>query len=193
MIKAAGLSLLFAVAACGATLGSPDGGTGGAGGASACEAAVAVDRTCAVAADCVAVAHTSNCCGQTVFIGIRASEQTRYQALESQCDASYPACGCAASEPTTDDGSHVRFDGTAGVACVQGRCITFVPECGAPCAAGTMCFSCANPASVFAACTTPCTASSDCHDPALPLCQSSSSGNTFGMYCTPANVACDTR
>ena len=28
---------------------------------------------------------------------------------------------------------------------------------------------------------------------ALPLCQTGTSGNTYGMYCTAADVACDTK
>ena len=62
--------------------------------------------------------------------------------LEAQCDPTYPACGCAAQQPFVDDGSHVQFQGTAGVTCLQGKCTTFVPECGQPCATGTTCFSC---------------------------------------------------
>jgi hypothetical protein len=177
------------LAACGSSaLTQPDGG-----GTGACQAVVALDRSCTTDTDCVGVAHTSSCCGSVVFIGIRQSEQARYQTLEAQCDAGYPACGCAAGPPTTDDGSQLRFDGTPGVTCVQGKCSTFVPECAAPCANGTTCFSCANGPSLFAACTTACTASGDCHDPALPLCQMGSSGNTSGMYCTASGVACDTR
>lgn len=193
------VACLVALAGCGSTLAGPDGGgggatgTGGSGGASACQAALAVDRSCTTAGDCVAVGHTSNCCGQVVFVGIRASQQAQFQALEAACDASYPACGCAAGQPATDDGSRLRFDGTAGVTCVQGQCTTFVPDCGAPCATGTTCFSCSNHASAFAACTTACSASSGCADPALPLCQNGTSGNTAGMYCTAAGVACDTK
>jgi len=187
------LPLLFA--ACGSGTLTADGGpmgTGGTGGAAACQMALAVDRSCTSASDCVAVSHTSNCCGQAQMIGIRTSAQSAFQTLEAQCDATYPACGCAAGQPTTDDGSRIKFDGAAGVACEQGKCTTFVPDCGGPCAAGTTCFSCANHAVMFAACTTACTASGDCHDPALPLCQMCSTGNTYGMYCTAANVACDT-
>jgi hypothetical protein len=189
-------SMMLALGACGSGTLAPDGGspgTGGAGGAAACQMALAVDRSCAIASDCVAVSHTSNCCGTAQVIGIRASEQARFQPLEAQCDATYPACGCATGPSTTDDGSRLAFDGTAGVTCVQGKCTTFVPDCGSPCPAGTTCFSCSNHASLFAACTVACAGNSDCHDPALPLCQNGSSGNTYGMYCTAAGVACDTK
>ena len=179
--------------ACGSgSLGGPDGG-GGASGSGACQAVLALDRSCATSADCVAVSHTTNCCGQEQIFGLRATEQARFTTLEAQCDPTYPACGCAAQQPFVDDGSQVRFQGTAGVACVQGKCTTFVPECGAPCATGTTCFSCTNHGSMFAACTTMCTGSVDCHDAALPLCQSGTTGNTYGMFCTASNVACDTQ
>jgi hypothetical protein len=189
---------LIAVAGCGSGSLQRDGGGGGAGGgnASACQAVVALDRSCAGDSDCFAARHASDCCGNSVVIGLRTSEQARYQALEPACAASYPACGCPAGLPTTDDGSTLRFDATAGVACRAGMCTTFVPECGQPCTGGRVCFSCANLNGTFAACTTPCTdtaASSDCPDPALPLCQQGSSGNAFGTFCTAAGVACDTR
>ena len=135
--------------------------------------------------------HTSNCCGQVEFVGIRASEQTRYQALEAQCVVTYPACGCPAQQPLTDDGSRLRFDDVAGVACVQGTCTTFVPDCGAPCGAGTTCFSCADRAGVFAACTTTCAGSAACTDATRPLCQMGATGNVAGMFCTPSEIACD--
>jgi hypothetical protein len=169
-------------------------GAGGAGGAtSPCQAVLALDRSCTTAADCFAGAHVTNCCGQMHFVGFRTSERTQFQTLEAQCDATYPACGCAAGQPTTDDGSRLRFDGQPGVTCLQGTCTTFVPDCGKPCATGTTCFSCSNHSSVFAACTTMCTGNTDCHDPSLPLCQNGSSGNTSGMFCTASNVACDTK
>ena len=49
-----------------------------------------------------------------------------------------------------------------------------------PCAAGTTCFSCTNHGSMFAACTTTCTGSPDCHDATLPLCQSGSQATRTG-------------
>ena len=77
--------------------------------------------------------------------------------------------------------------------CVQGKCTTFVPDCGKPCGNGTTCFSCSNHAQLFAACTTTCADSTACTDPTLPLCQMGTSGNTAGKFCTAANVACDTK
>jgi hypothetical protein len=117
----------------------------------------------------------------------------RFQAIESQCDATYPPCGCAAGQPMTDDGSHLEFGGQAAVACVQGICTTYVSDCGKPCGAGTTCFTCANHLALFAACTTACTATTACPDASLPKCQTGTSGNIAGMYCTASNVTCDTR
>ena len=73
--------------------------------------------------------------------------------------------------PMTEDGSTLRFDQQAGVTCLQGKCTTFVPDCGKPCASGTTCFTCISHNANFAACTTMCTDSSQCSDPSLPLCQ----------------------
>src|SRR5204862_1041822 len=55
------------LAACGSGTLTLDGGptgTGGTNGVAACQMALAVDRSCTTASDCVAVSHTSNCCGQ---------------------------------------------------------------------------------------------------------------------------------
>ena len=167
-------------------------GGGGAGGTtSPCQAVLALDRSCTTAADCFAGAHTTNCCGQVQFIGFRTSVKTQFQTLEAACDLTYPLCGCAAGQPTADDGSRLRFNDQAGVTCLQGKCTTFVPDCGQPCSAGTTCFSCMSKPTMFAACTTMCTDNNACLDPTLPLCQMGMSGNTSGKFCTAANVACD--
>src|SRR3954462_5032479 len=86
-------------AACGSgSLGGPDGG-GGAGGTGACQAVLALDRSCSTSGDCVAVSHTTHCCGKEQIFGLRAPEQARFATLEAQCDPPYPACGCAAQQP----------------------------------------------------------------------------------------------
>ena len=88
--------------------------------------------------------------------------KTQFQTLEAQCDLTYPLCGCAAGQPTADDGSRLRFTDQAGVTCLQGKCTTFVPDCGQPCGAGTTCFSCISKPTMFAACTTMCADSNAC-------------------------------
>lgn len=133
-----------------------------------------------------------NCCGSVQFIGFRNSEKAKFQSLEAACDATYPLCGCATQQPVADDGSRLRFTDQASVTCVQGKCTTFVADCGQPCATGMTCFSCVTHLSTFAACTTMCADSTACHDPTLPLCQMGTSGNVAGKFCT-ANIACDTK
>ncbi len=193
------VAFAVALAACGSVAGTGDGGTGGvtgtggAGGASPCQAVLALDRSCTTASDCFAAAHQTSCCGTRELTGLSTSVKAQYQGLEAQCDATYPACGCAEGQPTTDDGSMIQFNATPGVACVQGTCTTYAAECGQPCAAGTTCFSCSNHGAPFAACTTMCTGSTDCTDSTLPLCQFGSSGNRSGMFCTASGVACDTK
>jgi len=177
----------------GAGAGGGAAGHGGAGGTSPCKAVVALDRSCQTAADCFAAVHQTNCCGQRAYLGLHTSAQSTYSSLEPQCEQTYPACGCAETQPTTDDGSVLRFNQMPGVACVQGVCTTFVPDCAAPCPTGTTCFSCLSHSTTFAACTTMCAGSSACHDASLPYCQYGSSGNTYGMYCTAADVTCDAR
>lgn len=173
--------------------GGSTGMAGGGGAGSSCQEVLALDRSCTTAADCFGGGHVTNCCGQRHFIGIRVSEQARFQSLEAQCDASYPACGCAEQQPLADDGSRLRWSEKPGVTCQQGICTTFVSDCAGPCASGTTCFSCSNHSSMFSACTRPCSDSTACTDPGLPLCQMGSSGNVPGMFCTASNVACDTK
>ncbi len=168
-------------------------GQGGAGGAGFCQAVLALGRSCSTADDCFVAKHQTNCCGQRHFIGMNKAAQAQYQELEAKCEAGYPPCRCAEAAPTTDDGSTLRFDGTAAVTCLQGVCTTFLSDCGAPCGAGTTCFTCSNGIRSFAACTTTCKGAADCHDPALPTCQLGTSGNVSGMYCTADNVRCDTK
>jgi len=152
-----------------------------------------LDRSCQSAADCFAAVHQTNCCGQRAYLGLRTSVQSVYAGLEPQCMRTYPACGCAETQPTTDDGSLLRFDQMPGVACVQGVCTTFVPDCAAPCPTGTTCFSCLSHSTTFAACTTMCADSGACQDSTLPYCQYGSSGNRYGMFCTATGVTCDAR
>jgi len=137
--------------------------------------------------------HVANCCGTSIALGFRTTVQTQFAALEPLCDMSYPGCGCPTGLPMTEDGSTLRFDQQAGVTCLQGKCTTFVPDCGKPCASGTTCFTCISHNANFAACTTMCTDSSQCSDPSLPLCQMGTSGNVSGKYCTAANIMCDTK
>jgi hypothetical protein len=159
-----------------------DGGVAGAGGVgdagakdgagSACAQVATVDRTCSVDADCLAVTHTTSCCGSAIWIGIRSSEKDHYAALESACDRTYPACGCAAGPPLTDDGSVVSFGGMAGVTCQAGMCKTFSKACGQICATGHSCVTCMMPdAGATSSCSLKCIKDTDCTEPGRTKCQ----------------------
>jgi hypothetical protein len=85
------------------------------------------DRSCATAMDCVIAAHQTDCCGTLRAMGIRASEQTAFQAAESACIAMYPACGCASNLITTDDGAMSRNGlSSIQVTCNGAMCTTSV-------------------------------------------------------------------
>jgi len=78
-----------------------------------------LDRTCASDADCAVGLHQTNCCGSSVMIGLRSTQQSTYASSESACMASYPACGCPATLPTTDSGETVTDTGAVLAACVS--------------------------------------------------------------------------
>ena len=161
-------------------------GHGGGGGATACQQVDALDRSCTTNADCVAVAHTINCCGTGVWIGLRATEAQRFATLESACDASYPRCGCPLLAPTTDDGSTVNDADTVSVSCQGGACKTFAKACGQPCGAGRSCLTCGAPDAGVSVCSLRCTFDKDCNETAYPTCQF---GSDRGI-CTASSLAC---
>jgi hypothetical protein len=162
------------------------GGSAGAGGASACDAATIVDRKCTLNTECLAVLHTTNCCGAATWFGIYAAAADKFAMLEKECDASYPKCGCAAGAPVAEDGSVIPFGQTAGVACVSGTCKTFSPECGHACAAARSCLTCSNKNIQKSTCSLRCMADKDCTDPAYMSCQVSFGGG----ICVPPNATC---
>jgi hypothetical protein len=162
------------------------GASAGSGGTSACEAATTVDRKCAIDTDCMAVLHTTNCCGAATWLGIRAAAAVKFATLEQACDATYPKCGCAAGAPVAEDGSVIPFGQTAGVTCVSGTCKTFSPECGHACDAARSCLTCGNKNTQKSACSLRCMADRDCTDPVYTSCQVSFDGG----ICVPSNATC---
>jgi hypothetical protein len=82
------------------------------------------DRSCSTAEDCVAVEHTTNCCGGGLIYAINADERQAFDAAESTCDSQYPPCGCAAQDLDVEDGTQVSFqwDAQIGVTCDDGSC-----------------------------------------------------------------------
>jgi hypothetical protein len=159
-----------------------DAGVAGAGGLAdggakdaavgACAQVATVDQSCAVDTDCLAVMHTTSCCGSAVWIGIRSSEQQHFAALEGACDRTYPACGCAAGPPQTDDGSIVPFGGMAAASCQGGTCKTFSKACGHPCDSGRSCVTCMSPdAGATSVCSLQCLKDTTCTEANRTKCQ----------------------
>jgi hypothetical protein len=97
---------------------------------SACAQIDALDRHCVIDADCSSAIHAADCCGTYAAIGFAAFEAAAYAMLEPLCDASYPACGCAAGPTMTDSGETVSSPSDVHVACVtrgaSAVCLTFV-------------------------------------------------------------------
>lgn len=100
------------------------------------------DRSCSQASDCAVVAHQRDCCGTRVMLGIRADQAQAFAAAEMQCEAQYPACGCAEQAPSADDGT--MFDSQTGlpasVDCVDQACqSTFKSPSKTPCGPNMTC------------------------------------------------------
>jgi hypothetical protein len=180
-MKAALLVLPVVAMACSSSnLTGPDGGDSG--GTSACQQIAALDQSCSKDADCIAVAHTTSCCGSASWMGLRTTESSRFASLESACDASYPRCGCAAGPPVTDDGSTVAFGATAAVSCQAGVCKTFSAACGQSCGSGQSCLTCGQ----VSVCSLRCTNDTACTASPYTKC-------TFGFsggLCTDPGQAC---
>jgi hypothetical protein len=170
----------------GGSAGAGGTGAGGTGGANACQEAVAVDRKCTNDTDCVAVMHTTNCCGAAVWLGINASVAEHFSALEKLCDASYPACGCAAGPPVADDGSIIPLGEAAGVTCDAGTCKTFSQLCGHACDNARTCLTCGPKNAEKSVCSLRCTTGNDCTDPSYTKCQP----GLGGSVCEPPNAMC---
>ena len=164
---------------------SGGGGNGGGGGNSACQQVGTLDSSCAKDTDCVAVVHTTNCCGAAVWLGLRSTEAQPFATLESSCDASYPACGCASGPPTTDDGSTVMRGGAVSASCQGGTCKTFATACGQPCEAGRSCLTCGAQDAGVSVCSLHCSADTNCTEPAYPGACSGPSG-----ICAASNLPC---
>ena len=168
---------------------SGGGGAGGSGGGAACARATAVDRSCSVDADCVAVQHVTSCCGGIAWIGVRTSALQQFMSLEMQCQASYPGCGCFDGRDGADDGSRIASNASAGVLCQGGTCKTYSLACGHACATGSACQTCTDlsTGAMNSACAPECTSDSSCTVSSTPRCNR---GVSIGL-CAPAASPCD--
>jgi hypothetical protein len=162
------------------------GGAGAAGSGAACQEAVAVDRKCAVDSECVAVMHTTNCCGAAIWIGINTSAAEHFSSLEKMCDAGYPACGCAAGPPVAEDGSLIPFGEAAAVTCAAGTCKTFSQLCGHACDTARTCLTCGPKNVQKSICSLHCSTDKDCTDPVYTRCQTAVGGGV----CQPPSAMC---
>jgi len=176
-----GRVLLFLVVVAGSGCGAGGGASG-----NACAQVATINQSCTTDTDCVAVMHTTSCCGSEHWMGIRVSEQSRFASLESACDKTYPGCGCAAGPPDTDDGSIVELTATAGVSCQAGTCRTFAQACGQPCEAGRSCTTCTGDAGAASFCTLRCTQDTMCTEPGRTKCQFSFANGV----CVDPSTAC---
>lgn len=85
---------------------------------SACAQIDALDRHCTTDTDCSSAIHAADCCGTYAAVGFAGYEADEYATLEPLCEASYPACGCAARPTMTDSGEMVSSPSDVQVACV---------------------------------------------------------------------------
>jgi len=82
------------------------------------------DRSCGTDADCTFGIHQTDCCGNTVAIGMSIGQELRFDGAETACRSMYPACGCPAGPTRTEDGG-TAWDPDAIVAlCSAGSCAT---------------------------------------------------------------------
>jgi hypothetical protein len=160
--------------------------TGGVGGTAACQQVGTLDQSCIVDSDCLAVRHTTNCCGTSVWLGINKTGAQEFSTLESVCDASYPACGCPSGPPTTSDGSSIPFAASAAVTCQGGVCKTYASACGHLCETGRSCITCGQADAGVSVCSLRCPSGTGCTEAAYSKCTSSFNGGV----CVAPDLPC---
>jgi hypothetical protein len=162
------------------------GADAGVGGTAACQQVGTLDQSCIVDSDCLAVRHTTNCCGTSVWLGINKAGGQEFSTLESLCDASYPACGCATGSPTTSDGSSIPFGANAAVTCQGGVCKTYASACGHLCQTGRSCITCGQADAGVSFCSLRCPSGTGCTEAAYSKCISSFNGGV----CVAPDLPC---
>jgi len=172
-----------------AIMGSEAGGSGDASGSAdggssvvmiSCGQGAALDRTCMVDSDCVAVKHQTDAIGQYRLLGIRASEMARFTQLEASCHATTQGFNPPAT--TADDGSLVDSTSQA-VACQMGACTTFSKLCGSPCAAGHVCITCGSGATMVSTCNQDCSMGACTEAPRTSCLGGTSTNGGEGEFC----------
>lgn len=89
-------------------------------------------KVCSNDSDCMVGSHQTNCCGDTLMVGIAKSQAGDYGRCETAWEKTFPGCGCASGPPHTEDGKTIDFGTTPTVRCVDrtgssGICKTFAP------------------------------------------------------------------
>ena len=77
---------------------------------------------CATDADCAAVVHQTDCCGNQSVIGIPTSSVPAFDAAEATCRSQYPGCGCPSGPLTAEDGRAAWSPDDFQAVCAEGTC-----------------------------------------------------------------------
>jgi len=89
-------------------------------------------KVCNNDSDCMSASHQTDCCGNSLLVGIAKSQAAAFGACEAAWDKTFPGCGCPSGPPQTEDGKTLDFGVTPIVRCVDrtassGICKTFAP------------------------------------------------------------------
>lgn len=89
-------------------------------------------KLCTNDSDCVAIAHQTDCCGNTLMVGVTRSQQAAFNTCEEASRAKFPGCGCPSGPPQTEDGKTIEFGAMPLVRCTNftssgGVCMTAAP------------------------------------------------------------------
>ncbi len=86
-----------------------------------------LDKSCETEADCIAVLHTTDCCGSGMIMGINADAEATFRAAEMQC-APLPVCDCAPQDTALEDGTRIPYgEASYVIACSGNTCQSAYP------------------------------------------------------------------
>lgn len=83
------------------------------------------DKSCELDTDCTVVVHQTDCCGNSVAVGISASEQDAFYDVETECSIDFPPCGCPSRPTEAEDGGRAGVQ-LIDVECNEGTCTTYI-------------------------------------------------------------------